>query len=144
MLRLQVVPVAIRIVSFFALAITLGWCAGCGGGSSSGNTAHLEGTVTIGGQPLPADVEASILFRPTQSGQGKTVSVPVVGGRYDSPDTPIGAVKAFFTIQQPTGKVFDNDRGAPIKESKSLVPAKYGAGLDLTVSDDNDAQNFEL
>lgn len=124
--------------------MTLSWCAGCGGGSSSGNTAHLEGTVTLGGQPLPADVEASILFRPTQSGQGKTISVPVIDGRYDSPDTPTGAVKAFFTIQQPTGRVFDNDRGAPIKEQKSLVPDKYGAGLDLTVSDDNDGQNFEL
>jgi hypothetical protein len=136
--------VAIRIVSWFALAITLSWCAGCGGGSSSGNTAHLQGTVTLAGQSLPADVEASILFRPTQSGQGKTVSVPVVDGRYDSPETPTGAVKAFFTIQQPTGRVFDNDRGAPIKERKSLVPEKYGAGLDLSVSDDNDAQNFEL
>ncbi len=135
---------AIRIVSWFALAITLSWCAGCGGGSSSGNTAHLQGTVTLAGQSLPADVEASILFRPTQSGQGKTVSVPVVDGRYDSPETPTGAVKAFFTIQQPTGRVFDNDRGAPIKERKSLVPEKYGAGLDLSVSDDNDAQNFEL
>ena len=124
--------------------MALGWCVGCGGGASSGDTAHLQGAVTIGGQPLPTDVEASILFRPTQEAQGKTVSVPVVGGRYDSPETPTGAVKAFFTIQQPTGRVFDNDRGAPIKEQKSLVPDKYGAGLDLTVSDDNDAQNFEL
>jgi hypothetical protein len=139
-----VVLVAIRIISGLALSITLGWCAGCDGGSSSGNTAHLQGAVTLAGQPLPADVEASILFRPTQSGQGKTVSVPVVNGRYDSPETPMGAVKAFFTIQQPTGRVFDNDRGAPIKERKSLVPEKYGAGLDLSVSDDNDAQNFEL
>ena len=135
---------ALRIVSLIAMVLTLSWCAGCGGGSSSGNTAHLQGTVTIGGQSLPADIEASILFRPTQSGQGKTISVPVIDGRYDSPDTPTGAVKAFITIQQPTGRVFDNDRGAPIKESKSLVPEKYGAGLDLTVSGDNDAQNFEL
>lgn len=135
---------ALRLVSTLALATTLLSCFGCGGGSSSGNTAHLEGTVTLAGQPLPTDVEASILFRPAQSSQGKTVSVPLVAGKYDSPNTPTGAVKAFFTIQQPTGRVFDNDRGAPIKEQKSLVPDKYGAGFDLTVSDDNDAQNFEL
>src|SRR5688500_15158163 len=110
MLRLQVVPVAIRTVSLLALTITLGWCVGCGGGSSSGNTAHLEGTVTLDGQPLPAGSEGAITFRPTQSGQGRPVTVTIADGKYDSPATPKGAVKAFVTISKPTGRMLKSER----------------------------------
>lgn len=142
MLRLQVVPVAIRIASFFALAITLGWCAGCGGGSSSRNTAHLEGTVTIGGQPLPADAEGAITFR---SDSGGAATAPIKEGRYDSPATPKGAVKAYFSISKPTGKTYKSERtGAEIVETISIVPASVSSGVDVEVSGDNSEQNFDL
>jgi hypothetical protein len=143
MLRLQVVLVAIRIVSLIALAMTLSWCAGCGGGgSSSGNTAHLEGTVTIGGQPLPADAEGAITFR---SASGSAVTAPIAEGRYDSPATPKGTVKAYFTISKPTGKTYKSERtGADVAETISIVPASVSGGVDVEVSDDNSDQNFDL
>jgi hypothetical protein len=142
MLRLQVVPVAIRIVSFFALAMTLGWCVGCGGGSSSGNTAHLEGTVTLGGQPLPADAEGAITFR---SDSGGAATAPIKAGRYDSPATPKGTLKAYFSISKPTGKTYKSERtGADVAETISIVPASVSGGVDVEVSDDNSEQNFDL
>jgi hypothetical protein len=141
-LRLQVVLVALRIVSLFALAMTLGWCVGCGGGSSSGNTAHLEGTVTIGGQPLPADAEGAITFR---SDSGGAATAPITQGRYDSPATPKGAVKAYFTISKPTGKTYKSERtGADVAETISIVPASVSGGVDVEVSGDNSEQNFDL
>jgi hypothetical protein len=142
MLRLQVVPVAIRIVSLLALTITLGWCAGCGGGSSSGNTAHLQGAVTLAGQPLPADAEGAITFR---SDSGGAVTVQITEGRYDSPATPKGAVKAYVNISKPTGKTYRSERtGADVAETINIVPAKYSGGIDVQVSEDNEDQNFDL
>jgi hypothetical protein len=137
-----VVLVALRIVSLFALAMTLSWCAGCCGGSSSGNTAHLEGTVTIGGQPLPADAEGAITFR---SDSGGAATAPITQGRYDSPATPKGAVKAYFSISKPTGKTYKSERtGAEIEETISIVPASVSGGVDVEVSGDNSDQNFDL
>ncbi len=139
---LQVVLVAIRIVSFFALAITLGWCTGCGGSSSSGNTAHLEGTVTIGGQPLPADAEGAITFRSTSGG---AVTAQIENGRYDSPATPKGAAKAYFSISKPTGKTYRSERtGTDVAETINIVPANYSNGIDVEVSADKADQNFDL
>ena len=141
-LRLQVVLVALRIVSWFALAITLSWCVGCGGSSSSGNTAHLQGAVTLAGQPLPAEAEGAITFR---SDSGGAATAPIVQGRYDSPATPKGIVKVYFSISKPTGKTYKSERtGAEIAETISIVPASVSGGVDVDVSADNSDQNFDL
>ena len=133
---------AFRVFSICALAIALGWCVGCGGGSSSGNTAHLQGAVTIGGQPLPAGAEGAVTFR---NASGSAVTAPISAGRYDSPATPKGAVKAFFTISKPTGKTYKSERtGAEITETVSIVPASVSGGVDVEVSTDNADQNFDL
>ena len=117
--------------------------AGCGGGSD-GNTAHWSGTVTIGGQPLPADAEGSITFRPT-SREGKPVSVPIENGRYDSPNTPKGQVIALFSIQRPTGRTYHSDRtGEDVAETEDIVPVKHGQGMKLDVQGDDSEANLEL
>lgn len=124
--------------------MTLSWCIGCGN-SSLGNTAHLEGTVTLGGQPLPADAEGAITFRPTQSGQGRPVTVTIVDGKYDSPETPKGALKVFVSIVKPTGRMLKSERtGGEYQETASIVSAKYGDGIDLDVAGDKADQNFDL
>jgi hypothetical protein len=116
---------------------------GCGGGG--GNTAHLQGTVTVGGQPIPADASATVTFDPTQTGPDKkSVSVPIVNGKYDSPETPTGSVKAVFTIQVPDGAPFTTDRGTQGQNYKNIVPQDKQAGVSLEVSGDNDSQNFDL
>jgi hypothetical protein len=130
-------------ISMVLLALGLATSTGCGGGASStGNTAHLQGAVTLAGQPLPADADGAITFR---NATGKAITVPIAAGRYDSPATPKGAVKAYFSISKPTGKSYRSGRtGADVVETASIVPAKYGSGLDLEVSDDKPDQNFDL
>jgi hypothetical protein len=76
--------------------------------------------------------------------RASAVTVTLANGAYDSPSTPTGPVKVAFNITQPSGPEVTNDRGATYRESKSLVPAKYAGGMDLTVGDDNDAQDFNL
>jgi hypothetical protein len=131
-----------RFVSLLALTATLGWCTGCGGGSSTGNTAHLQGQVTIGGQPLPAGADGAITFRASAGG---AVTVPIAEGKYDSPATPRGAVKAYFSINKPTGKTYKSARtGTDVAETISIVPASVSKGIDVEVSGDKADQNFDL
>ena len=140
--RRQVVQVALRTVSLLALSLALGASLGCGGGTSSDDTAHLQGVVTIDGQPLPAEAQGSITFR---NDAGRAITAPIVEGRYDSPQTPRGAVKAYFTISKPTGKTYKSGRtGADVPETVSIVPASASGGLDVEVSADNSDQNFDL
>jgi len=117
-------------------------CAGCGGHAS--NTAQVQGQVTIEGQPLPADAIGSITFQPTRSGQGPTVGAPLEDGKYDSPKTPLGPLRAYITVQQPTGRTIDNARGAPAPEYKNIVSDQYGAGIEVEVAGDQDDLNFDL
>ena len=125
------------------LALAHATWAGCGsGGTSAGNTAHLQGEVTLASQPLPADAEGAITFR---GATGSAVTVPIAEGRYDSPATPKGAIKAYINISKPTGKTFRSDRtGTDVVETASIVPAKYGSGIDLDVSGDQSNQDFDL
>lgn len=117
--------------------------SGCGGGS--GDTARLRGTVTIGGQPLPADATGSVTFDPAQAGPDKkTVTVPIVNGQYDSPDTPTGSVKASFNIQQPDGPEYTTDRGTKARNVKNLVPEKSIGGVSIEVAGDKSDQDFDL
>jgi hypothetical protein len=116
---------------------------GCGGGG--GDTAHLQGTVTIGGKPIPADATASVTFDPLQRSEGvKTVSVKIEGGKYDSPETPKGPVKVVFNIQQPYGPEYTTDRGVKARDIKSIVPEKSQAGVSIDVTGDNANQDFDL
>ncbi len=99
--------------------------------------------MTIGGQPLPAGADGGVTFRPT--GEGQQAFARIVDGRYDSPNTPVGPVKAFFSISAPTGRMIASDRtGETYPQTENIVPAKYGAGLDLEVVGDNLEQNFDL
>lgn len=129
-----------------AVLLALSLCTmlpGCGGGG--GDTARLQGTVTLGGQPIPDNASASVTFDPTQAGPDKkSVSVPIVNGTYDSPDTPKGSVKAVFSIQVPDGAPFTTDRGTPGQNYKNIVPEAKQGGVAIEVSGDNDSQNFDL
>jgi hypothetical protein len=114
---------------------------GCGG--STGPQAHLSGTVTINGDPVPADAQAALSFRPVQGGEA--VSVPITNGRYDSPNTPQGSVSVKFHISRPIGPVKRSEHGGTeYRDIESLVPPEYAAGMTIEVSGDNLNQDFEL
>jgi hypothetical protein len=118
--------------------------AAIGCGESGPATAHLSGTVTINGQALPPDTTGDIVFSPVDKASGSAATVPIENGRYDSPKTPMGAVKVFFNINQATGPEIINERGNKTRATKSLVPAGASTGIDVQVAGDNDAQNFNL
>jgi hypothetical protein len=106
-------------------------------------TAHLQGAVTIDGQPVPADALASISFRPTMIDQAGMEDVEIVNGRYIAPSVPFGPVKVHISVKQFTGRMI-NDGGQPFKEFASLVPEQYESGIPLDVQGDNSSQDFHL
>jgi hypothetical protein len=128
-------------------AATISLCAalmllitGCGGS----NAAHLQGVVTINGQPVPADAQGSVTFQPTESGKGKTMSAPLEGGHYDLPDVPLGPYRAIITVQRPTGRTIDNGRGTPAPEFENMISPDQLQGIDTTVEGDREDLNFDL
>ncbi len=96
-----------------SVGLLLSVAPGCVGESPT----RLQGEVTLSGQPLPADAEAYIVFA-AEADRSGAVSVPIVGGRYDSPRT--------------------------YRDSATLVPAKYATGIPLTVEADDPARHFDL
>lgn len=118
---------------------------GCG--MSSVPTAHLSGKVTLGGKPLPSDSEGSITFTLEGSTKNKgTVSVPINIGdsSYDSPDTPRGPVKAYFSIIRKGPAKMSQRTGQQYHDIINLVPNKYATGVDVEVEEDNSNQDFNL
>jgi hypothetical protein len=125
------------------LAVVCTVTAGCG--SSNSPVAHLQGIVTVNGNPLPEDANAFINFSPARGNKGKSVSVGVIGGRYDSPKTPRGPVTVSFDISRPVGPEKKSDRtGKMYQEVVSLVPPKYATGIQIDVQGDDPNRNFQL
>jgi hypothetical protein len=126
------------------LALALAFLAGCGGGSS-GDTAHLQGTVTINSQPLPADAEGSIIFKPAEAGTARGVTATIVDGNYDAPEAPKGSVIVSFSIYKTKRATTINERtGQPDTIMESLVPEKYVTGVPIEVTGDKSDQDFNL
>lgn len=132
-----------RKISWFALAaLALVIVAGC---SEDKRTAHLQGNVTIDGQPIPDDAEAVIMIRPVGEGQSRGKSARLVGSRFDVPDAPRGPVLVQFSIEQPTGEIAPFAPGARREmRYRSLVPEEYTPGVKVEVEGDNLNMEFEL
>jgi hypothetical protein len=128
---------AAALASCAALTLLI---TGCGGG---GDVAHVQGAVTINGQPVPADAMGNVTFQPTESGKGRTVSAPLEGGHYDLPEVPVGSYRVTISIQKPNGKMIDNGRGAPAEDYDNLVSYDQ-APVEATVEDDRDDLNFDV
>lgn len=117
--------------------------AGCGQGSSK-PTVHLRGMVTINGEPIPGDAQATIMFRPTEKGMAKTAGVPITDSKYECPDVPVGNVAVFFSIQTPTGKMISDAGGPQFPELASIVPEVAHKGIQITITGDSQTQDFNL
>ena len=118
---------------------------GCGKGSS-GQTAHLSGSVTLDGKPLPADAQASITFQPTKGNKGRAIAVPIVNGQYDSPDTPLGSVSAILNLNIPTGKMVMSERmGGEVPEIETVtLSSNEAGGIKLDITEDKSDQGFAV
>jgi len=116
--------------------------AGCTKGD--GQTAHLRGTVTLGGRPIPAEAESTITFRTTTVNQAAPVSGRIVNGQFDVADAPLGPVRAVFSIELPTGVKAFAPGADPEMQHRSLVPEKLAAGMPLEIKGDNLEMKLEL
>lgn len=110
---------------------------------NSGPAAHLAGEVTINGEPVPAEADAALSFKPLEGGE--SVSVTITDSRYDSPQTPKGKLSVKFYISRPVGPVKVSERtGKEYQDTANLVPPKHAAGMTLDVSGDNLSHDFHL
>lgn len=136
--QLRCLDIAMRKLIVLLVVLLMQGC-----GQNSGSTAHLAGAVTIKGAPIPSDANAALSFAPLKGGEA--VSVPIVGGRYDSPNTPQGSVSVKFYISRPIGPEKVSERtGEKYQDIANLVPPEHAAGMVLEVSGDNLNQDFEL
>jgi hypothetical protein len=130
-----------RRLAFSAIAMT--GAVGCGGAGGKA-TAHLQGTVTLAGKPLPADAIGTITFIPTSKDQAPAATAEIAGGNYDCPAAPQGSVRVSFNITQPTGPEYTTDRGGQARQLTNIVPDKYAAGVDVEVTGDDAAFDFDM
>ena len=129
------------------LALVLLSTAGCPDNGTADPTAHLQGTVTLGGNPIPANALATISFSPIALGQAHSSSSTITDGRFDVPDAPKGKVLVNVSIMQATGKMVAPPGGAPggrqQEDYKELVPASKN-GFEIDVTGDKDDLKFDL
>ena len=136
------------VIAAAGMAIAALAVAGCGKSGPSHPGAALSGTVTINGQPIPADAQATVRFMPSgPAGQAPPVSAKIAGGRYEAKDVPLGKVNVVFFITRLTGREVVEDNvpgGTPYPERENLVPVKLRQGTPLEVTGDNNKQDFDL
>jgi hypothetical protein len=137
-----------RALFDYCLLATVLLCAaaslcGCDSGGSGKPTAHLSGAVTIDGQPVPADAQATISFRATAPGQANHTSAIITNSEYDCPDVPVGDVEVYIQILQETGKM-TSEGGRSWPEKRSLIAAKYDKAIAMNVTDDDRNHDFAL
>jgi hypothetical protein len=129
-----------------AIALLVATSTGCPESGTGAPTAHVQGTVTINSQPIPADAQASITFRPgPEAVTAQSAGSPIVNGKYDVPNAPIGKVKVEFAIMQDTGKMVPStDGGRPDREFKNLVPPGSREPQMAEITGDKADLNFDL
>lgn len=134
-----------RYVCAVLAGAVLGSWVGCSvEGAGSKPTAHLTGTVLIGGEPIPSDADATVVFQPSGGGgQAHPTSAEIRGGRYDCPDVPVGEVRAYFNINRPTGRMISEDGGNLFPEREQLAPEEAQQGIEIEVTGDGE-RDFDL
>jgi hypothetical protein len=129
---------------YLALGVLACGCLGCG--KSASDTAHWAGMVTLDGKPIPANAKAAITFQPAGGSKGKAITVPIVNGAYNSPNTPLGHVTAIVSLNLPSGKTYKSERtGQEVAElSPVTLTPEQTQGIALTVDGDNANHDFSL
>ena len=118
--------------------------AGCGSAGRTEPVAKLEGNVLIGGKPLPADAEGSVVFMPAARGEAVPTQAKIAAGHYKAEYVAKGQVLATFHIMRLTGKMLKTspDDIHPTPERIDLVPQAAQAGVKIEVQGDNCAPGF--
>lgn len=129
------------VLAFVLLSIVTLGTLGCGKHSRPG-TAHVSGTITIGGQPLPSDAQANLIFVPVAG--GRSAGAAVTNGRFSCDDAPVGKVKFYPNIARRTGRMITESDNRPYPEVASMIAPKYSAGIELEIVGDDTNLDFDL
>ena len=130
------IPRVAPLVALVWIALLTG---GCGG--STGPTARVDGSVSIEGEPVATGI---ISFSPRESGTVGPATAEIVDGRYQASSVPLGPVLVQIHATKETGKMLtDRAEGGQYPETINLVPAKYDAGIEVTISGD-ESHDFNL
>jgi hypothetical protein len=127
-------------------ALLLVLTAGCGPSARTEPVAKLEGNVTIGGKPLPADAEGTVIFMPAARGEAPPAQAKLAVGHYKAENVPKGQVLATFHISRLTGKMLKTspDDIHPTPERVDLIPESLRAGVKVEVQGNNPHRDFDL
>jgi len=118
------------------LGVVAGLLTGCGR-SQATDTASLAGRVTIDGEPV---VTGGIQFMPLD--QGRPAFAEVRDGVYRA-DVPRGRVRAIFSSRRETGRQIEI-YSTTVPEVVDVLPASLREGIEITVSGDDAAHDFNL
>ena len=129
-----------RVVSsVLLLLLTTG--VGCGRTAApTFPSAKVAGSVTLDGKPI---AEGTLQFIPGEGSKGQTASGQIRDGKYSAENVPIGKLKVLPNAVKKTGKLL-TEYSQPEEEVINIIPAKYQAGIDIEITGDNPALNFEL
>ena len=115
---------------------------GCGGPSYPVCT--WEGTVSLKGEPVPAGATASITVSSTNpKTASRSVSAPIVDGKYVLENVPQGEVLVQFNIVQETPAKNPEDAARGMTDVKNLMPRKFKPFTETANGDAID-KNFEI
>jgi hypothetical protein len=123
--------------SFWAMSLPI---AGCSHGSGSGGAAVVEGKVTVNRVPLK---HGQIQFIPLSGTPGTAVKATIEEGKYRAEGLSTGSYSVTFGAVRSTGKT-RTEHGMQIPETENLIPAKYAAGLEMSISGDRETKDFNL
>src|SRR5271157_2372498 len=114
--------------------------AGCGRTGGPGGSAVVEGRVTLNGVPLK---NGQIQFIPVAGTRDAPVKAAIVEGRYRAEGLSRGSYSITFNATRPTGKM-RTEHGMQIPETENLIPKKYAAGMQMSISNNKETKDFNL
>jgi hypothetical protein len=114
------------------------------GGSGCGRrgvpTTHLDGQITLDGQPIK---DGNVSFIPLEANHGRGTTAVIAAGRYAACDVPLGKVRVHFNATKATGRtVVVSDISMP--EIIDVIPEKYRAGMEIEVAEGQVQRDFDL
>jgi hypothetical protein len=149
-----------KITAACAAGLGLLIILGCGDDSGLAKRYPVSGTVNYNGKPV---AQGRIDFVPAKGGEGRAASGDITDGSYSltTATASDGAIPGSYKVtvvakERPATKAASKFGGAPSqqevvrlnKETKSLVPAKYGdpqtSPLTAEVKAESATMNFEL
>jgi hypothetical protein len=123
---------------FIVGSAILALAAGCG--RSAFRTAHVEGSVTVDGEPVE---RGNVSFLSLQAGGGPNATARIFGGRYEAEGVPQGKVRVYLhAVKETQRTVTINQRSE--RETVSVIPEKFHTGLEIEVGADRVEHDFVL